>query len=95
MREFKLVALLSVMVFILLGPTAIYLMSFKGEGLAGDILSEIGRFILLPPNVLHRALGSNGLSVLLGVVAQFIWFMLWVGAARWLYLRKKATTPAA
>jgi hypothetical protein len=96
MGELKLVTLLSVMVFILLGPTAVYLMSFQGEGLAGDIMSDIGRFILLPPTLFHRALGSSGVSIALGLIGQFLWFMAWVGGARWLYLRKrKAATPAA
>lgn len=87
-REVKLAALLSVMVFILLGPSAVYLMSFQGEGLAGDILSLLGKFILLPMTVLHRALGSSWFSVVAGLAAQFVWFMAWVGAGRWLYLRK-------
>ncbi len=94
-REFKLVALLSVMVLILLGPSAVYLMSFQGEGLAGDVMSEIGKFILLPPTLFHRLLGSTGLSIALGLVAQFFWFMLWVAAARWFYLRKKKAAPPA
>ncbi len=94
-REFKLVALLSVMVFILLGPTAVYLMSFQGEGVAGDVMSAIGKFILLPPTVLHRVLGSTGLSIALGLIAQFAWFMLWVAAGRWLYLRRKKAAPSA
>lgn len=89
-RELKLVALLSVMVLILLGPSAVYLMSFQGEGLAGDVMSVVGKFILLPPTLLHRVLGSSGLSIVLGLVAQFFWFMLWVAAARLLHLRRKA-----
>lgn len=96
MSEFKLVALLSVMVFILLGPTGLYLMTFQGEGLAGDLAAEVGRFILLPPTLFHRLLGSNALSITLGIAGQFFWFAAWVGGARWLYLRrKKAATPAA
>lgn len=96
MNEFKLVALLSVMMFILLGPTAVYLMSFQGEGLAGDIMSEVGKFILLPPTLFHRLLGSNALSIAVGLIAQFFWFMLWVAGARRFYLRgQKRATPAA
>lgn len=96
MNEFKLVALLSVMMFILLGPTAVYLMSFQGEGLAGDIMSEVGKFILLPPTLFHRLLGSTALSIIVGMIAQFFWFMLWVAGARRLYLRgQKRATPAA
>jgi hypothetical protein len=88
-RELKLVAMLSAMLFILLGPTGVYLMSFQGEGLAGDVMGYAGKFILLPATILHRVLGPTWVSVVLGLVAQFAWFMLWVAAGRRYYLRKQ------
>ena len=89
-RDLKLVAILTTMVFILLGPAAVYLMSFQGEGLAGDVMGYVGKFILLPATLLHRALGPTLVSVVLGLVAQFAWFLLWVAAARWYHLRKQS-----
>lgn len=86
--ELKLVALLTALVFILLGPTAVYLMSFQHEGMSGDIAYYVGEFLLLPAAIVYRILGPTLVSVLVGMVAQFFWFMAWVGAGRWYHLRK-------
>jgi hypothetical protein len=90
-RELKVVAILSAMSFILLGPTGVYLMSFQGEGLAGDVMGYVGKFILLPATILHRVLGPTWVSIALGLVAQFAWFTLWIAIARRYYLRKQKT----
>jgi hypothetical protein len=96
--EVKLVAILTAIVFILLGPTAVYLMSFQHEGMAGDISYYVGLFILLPASVVHRILGATLVSVLVGLLAQFFWFLAWVAAGRWYHVRKqkaaKTTKPA-
>ena len=92
-RELKLAAILSALLLMLLGPTALYLTTF--HGLAGEVIGSVGTFILLPATALHRALGSTWYAVALGVVAQYAWFMAWVVALRWYYLRThKADKPA-
>jgi len=88
-RELKVVAIISAMLFILLGPTGVYLMSFQGEGLAGDVMGYVGMAILLPATILHRMLGSTWVTVTLGLAAQFAWFLLWVAAGRRYYLHKQ------
>ncbi len=93
--ELKLVAIVTAIVFILLGPTAVYLMSFQHEGLAGDISYYVGLFILLPASVAHRILGATLVSVLVGLAAQFVWFLAWVAAGRWYHLRRQKAAKAA
>jgi len=96
LRELKIAALFGAMLFLLLGPCGVYLMSFRGEGVAGEVLGYLGLFVLLPAGTLFRNYGVSSLLVLaFGLLAQYLWFMLWVAVARRYHLRKlRAAKPA-
>lgn len=88
-RELKLVAMWSAMVLLLGMPLGVYLMSFRGEGLQGDVLFYVGAFVLLPGVLLYKPLGLGMPAFVLVCSPLFyLWFALWVGLARWRHLRQ-------
>ncbi len=88
-HEWKLIAIVSAMAFILGAPLGIYLMSFRSEGLLGDILFYVGAVILLPGVLLYKPLGlSMAAFVLVCSPLLYLWFALWVWVARRVYLRR-------
>ncbi len=93
-REWKLIAMWSAMALLLCMPLGVYLMSFRGEGLQGNILFYVGGFILLPGLLLYKPLGLP-LPVFVLVIAplMYLWFALWVGLARWVVLRRSKSAP--
>jgi hypothetical protein len=94
LREVKKVALWAAILLIPVAPCGVYLLSFRGEGLLGDLLGYLGLFIVLPVGVLYREFGIPSWVYLpIGLFAQYLWQVLWVAAARWHYLRKLKTAP--
>lgn len=92
-RELKIVALLSAMATLFAMPLGIYLMSFQGEGMSGEVLGYVGVFVLAPYAALHAWVGRGAGIFLLGMLLEFPWLMLWVALARWYYLRKSRAVP--
>jgi hypothetical protein len=86
-RDLKLVALLSAMACLFAMPLGLYLMSFQGQGLSGVVLGYVGVVVLAPYAVLHAWLGRGVSVLLLGMLFEFPWIMLWAGLGRWWYLR--------
>ncbi len=90
MGELKIAAIFGAMLFLLLGPCGVYLMSF--HGVAGEVLAYLGMFVLLPAGALYRHYGlSSWVFWVFGMLGQYLWFMLWVALARWYHLRKLKT----
>ncbi len=87
-RELKIVAIWSAMAFLLGAPLGVYLMSFRGEGLQGNVLYYVGAFVELPGVILYRPLGLP-LPVFVLVISPllYLWFALWVGLLRWWQVR--------
>ncbi len=88
-RELKIIAIWAAMVFVLGGPLGVYLMSFRGEGLQGNVLFYVGAFTLLPGVLLYKPLGLPlPLFVLVISPVLYLWFALWVALLRWWQLRQ-------
>ena len=87
-RELKFVAIFSAMAFLFVMPLGMYLMSFQGEGVSGDVLGYAGVFVLAPYAVLHTWVGRGASIFLFGMLLEYPWIMLWLTAARWYYLRR-------
>jgi hypothetical protein len=87
-RELKLVVIFSAMAFLFVMPLGMYLMSFQGQGLSGEVLGYLGVFVLTPYAVLHTYAGHGASILLLGMLLEYPWIMLWVACMRWYYLRK-------
>lgn len=94
--ELKKVAIWSAMVFLLGMPLGVYLMSFSGEGLAGNTLFYVGAFVLLPWALLYKPLGMGmGLFVVACSPLLYLWFALWVALVRWKFMRTDRVAPGA
>lgn len=92
-RELTLIAVWSAMVLLLGLPVGVYLMSFRGEGLLGNVGFYLGEFILLPGMLLRAPLGlTMAKAVLVCSPLLYLWFALWLGLARWIYLRRSKAT---
>ncbi len=88
-REWKMIALLSAMASVFAMPLGIYLMSFQGQGLSGEVLGYVGIVVLAPYAALHAWVGRGASVLLLGMLFEFPWLMLWAGLLRWNYLRSR------
>ena len=89
LKELKQSAIWGAMMLVFFAPCGVYLMSFRGEGLLGDVLGYGGEFIVLPMWLLYSKLGiPSWVYLAIGLLALYLWFVLWAALLRWGQRRK-------
>ena len=91
LKELKQAAIWGAMMLVFFAPCGVYLMSFRGEGLLGEVLGYGGAFIVLPMWLLYRNFGiPSWVYLAIGLLALYLWFVFWAALLRWLQRRKLA-----
>jgi hypothetical protein len=95
-KEIKQAALLGVMMLLFLSPCGVYMLSFRSEGLLGQLLGYLGIFMLLPYWLIKTYYGLPSWAHIAGVIlGQYLWYMLWAAAiSQYMKYQARTTQPA-
>jgi len=89
-KEIKLAAMFGAMMLLFLSPFGVYMLSFRSEGLMGDVLGYLGMFMLLPYWLIKSYYGLPSWGyIVAAILGQYLWYMLWAAAISQ-YMKYKA-----